>query len=112
MSDLATRTCQPISGAPLSADQQAALLAQVPGWKVVDGALQRCFEMREMPELRDYGRLLAFANAVAWIAMQQDHHPDLQLSWGRCVVRWSTHSVGGLSINDFICAARVDALHA
>jgi 4a-hydroxytetrahydrobiopterin dehydratase len=55
---------------------------------------------------------MAFVNAVAWIAHQQDHHPDMAVSYNRCTVRWSTHSVGGLSLNDFICAARVDQLLA
>ena len=62
--------------------------------------------------LGDFHQTMAFVNAVAWIAHQQDHHPDLAVSYKHCTIRWSTHSVGGLSINDFICAARVDALSA
>lgn len=53
---------------------------------------------------------MAFANAVAAIAREEDHHPDLEVSWGACKVRWSTHAIGGLSENDFVCAAKVDAL--
>lgn len=53
---------------------------------------------------------MAFVNAVAWIAHQQDHHPDMEVHFNRCVVHFSTHAVGGLSRNDFICAARIDAL--
>ena len=53
---------------------------------------------------------MAFVNAVAWIAHREDHHPDLLVSYNRCTVRFNTHSVGGLSINDFICAAKVDGL--
>jgi len=53
---------------------------------------------------------MSFVNAVAWLAQREDHHPDLHLGWGWCNVRWTTHSVGGLSMNDFICAAQVDAL--
>ena len=53
---------------------------------------------------------MAFVNALAWIAHSEDHHPDLEVGYRHCRVRFSTHSVGGLSENDFICAARVDAL--
>ena len=51
-------------------------------------------------------------NALAWIANTEDHHPDLAVSYDRCVVRFNTHSVNGVSINDFICAAKADALVA
>jgi 4a-hydroxytetrahydrobiopterin dehydratase len=53
-----------------------------------------------------------FQQALAWIAHVEDHHPDLELGYGHCHVHWSTHTVNGLSINDFICAARIDALGA
>ena len=82
----------------------AALQAQLPGWAVVDGALQRQFAFS------DYAQMMGFVNAVAWLAQREDHHPELLVNWGRCTVRWHTHSVAGLSINDFICAAQVDAL--
>lgn len=81
-----------------------AHLAQAPGWSWVDGAIQKQFSFT------DYHRTMAFVNAVAWVAHAQDHHPDLQVSYSRCTVRFNTHSVGGISINDFICAARLDAL--
>ena len=57
-----------------------------------------------------YGRTLGFANAVAWIAISEGHHPDLLLSYNRCTVTYTTHAIGGLSDNDFICAAKVDRL--
>lgn len=104
MTPLSLRQCRPATGAALTATEVGTLLAEVPGWSVVDGALQR------QVAFSDYARMLSFANAVGWLAQHQDHHPDLHLSWGRCTVRWHTHSVAGLSINDFICAARVDAL--
>lgn len=59
---------------------------------------------------RDYYETIAFVNALAWIAHAEDHHPDLEVGYNRCRVRLSTHSIGGLSANDFICAARIDAL--
>jgi len=60
--------------------------------------------------LRDYLRVMAFANSVAWIAEAQNHHPDLHIGYASCTVEYTTHAIGGLSRNDFICAARVDAL--
>lgn len=57
-----------------------------------------------------YSRTLGFANAVAWIAIQEGHHPELVVNYGSCEVRWSTHAIDGLSDNDFICAAKVDQL--
>ncbi|MBA4108212.1 MAG: 4a-hydroxytetrahydrobiopterin dehydratase [Leptothrix sp. (in: Bacteria)] len=84
------------------------MLTQVPDWaidhSVAGGVLHRTFSFK------DFHATMAFVNAVAWIAHDQDHHPDLAVSYNRCTLRWSTHSVAGLSLNDFICAARVDAL--
>ena len=86
------------------------MLTQVQGWTIdttdSSPALVKTFSFA------DYHHTMAFVNAVAWIAHQQDHHPDLTVSYNRCTVRFNTHSVGGLSINDFICAARVDQLQA
>ena len=88
----------------MSAADVQAQLSQAPGWSLVDGAIQKRYEFA------DYHHTMAFVNALAWVAHAQDHHPDLLVSYNRCSVRLSTHSVGGISINDFICAARVDAL--
>lgn len=102
---LALQHCQPLDGQPPMAPAQIeAQLAQFPGWLLVDGAIQKRYDFA------DYHRTLAFVNAVAWIAHREDHHPDLLVSYNRCTVRYSTHSVGGISVNDFVCAARVDAL--
>ena len=105
---LHTRPCLHQSGPPLDAQAQAALLRQVGGWAVdpADGMLHKTFAFP------DFHRTMAFVNAVAWIAHAQDHHPEITVSYNRCTLRWNTHSVGGLSVNDFICAARVDALSA
>ncbi|MFY9477223.1 MAG: 4a-hydroxytetrahydrobiopterin dehydratase [Aquabacterium sp.] len=96
--------CQHQAGQPLSPAELAALLQQVQGWAVIDGALQQRFKFA------DFRHTMAFVNAVAWIANEQDHHPDMAVSYNQCTLRWNTHSVNGLSINDFICAARVDTL--
>lgn len=84
------------------------LLPQIPGWELIeDGhALTKTFKFD------DYYRTLAFVNALAYVANQEDHHPDLSVHYDRCVVRYSSHDVGGLSENDFICAAKAEALGA
>ena len=92
-----------------TADQAARLaelLPQVPGWELAeDGhALVRTFSFD------NYHGTMAFVNALAWVAHREDHHPDLGVHYDRCVVRFSTHDVGGLSENDFICAAKAEAL--
>ena len=71
---------------------------------IINDTLEKTFRFKSFHET------MAFANAVAFIAHQQDHHPDMTLSFSRCKLTWNTHSVGGLSRNDFICAARVDAI--
>ena len=79
---------------------------QAQGWRVIDNALEKTFRFP------DFHHTMAFANAVAFIAHTQDHHPDLQLGYGQCTVRWTTHDVNGLSASDFSCATQVDALMA
>lgn len=102
--------CSHQSGPALTPDEQLLLLSQLQGWQVdtsaPGGALTKTYS------LADFHHTMAFVNAVAWVAHEQDHHPDLAVSYKHCTIRWSTHSVGGLSLNDFICAARVDALSA
>lgn len=106
MNPLALRHCAPVKGLPLDAAAAASHLAGLAGWSVDGVAITKTFSFA------DYHRTMAFVNAVAWIAHVEDHHPELAVGYGRCTVRWSTHSVGGLSLNDFICAAKVDALQA
>jgi 4a-hydroxytetrahydrobiopterin dehydratase len=105
MHPLSQRHCQPLEGhAAMQADEITQHLARAPGWALVDGAIEKRFDFT------DYHHTMAFVNALAWVAHQEDHHPDLLVSYNRCTARFNTHSVGGLSINDFICAAKVDAL--
>src|SRR3546814_11840044 len=82
------------------------LLPQVPGGELLENghALGRTYAFR------DYYRTMSFVNALAHMANREDHHPDLGVHYDRCVVRYSTHDVGGLSENDFICAAKADLL--
>jgi Pterin-4a-carbinolamine dehydratase len=108
LTSLALAHCVPRKGPEhkLGDARVSGLLAQLPGWQVVEGghALSRTFTFR------DYHHTMAFVNALAWIAHAEDHHPDLSVHYDRVVVRYSTHDVGGLSENDFICAARASAL--
>lgn len=102
---LETKNCVPNAPA-LGAEAIATLLAEVPGWAVIDGSLQSSFSFR------NYYETIAFVNAMAWVSHQQDHHPDLMVSYKLCAVSYTTHSADGeLSENDFICAARVSALY-
>lgn len=103
--ELRAARCAPASVADRLGDADIARqLAAVPGWQVRDGALERTFAFT------DYRRTIAFVNAVAALADAQDHHPALQVEYGRCVVRYHTHSAGGITLSDFICAAGIDAL--
>lgn len=89
--------------------QQAEIkdyLRELPEWNLTQGGntIERRFDFA------DYYRTIAFVNALAWIAHREDHHPDLEVGYNRCLVRYTTHAVNGLSLNDFICAARADTL--
>ncbi|HYF59810.1 MAG TPA: 4a-hydroxytetrahydrobiopterin dehydratase [Burkholderiaceae bacterium] len=98
--------CGPLTGRDAwTAEAIAAQLAVLPRWTLVDGALQAEYRFA------DWWETIAFVNALAWMVHRQDHHPDLAVGYDRCTVRWSTHSAGGVTLNDFVCAARTDALH-
>ncbi|MCW5664531.1 MAG: 4a-hydroxytetrahydrobiopterin dehydratase [Piscinibacter sp.] len=107
MSNLLHQRCQPLEGHPaMSPEAIRDHLAQLSGWRLADGAIEKTFSFR------NYHETIAFVNALAWIANAEDHHPELRVFYDRCVVRFDTHSVGGISVNDFICAAKTDALVA
>ena len=109
LAELAAAHCTPLRGAEhqLSPERIADLLNALPdGWRLIDDgpAIEKTFRFD------DYHRTMAYVNALAFIAHAEDHHPDLGVHYNRCVVRFSTHDVGGLSINDFVCAAKAEAL--
>ena len=79
---------------------------QAMGWRLIDGALEKSFSFK------DFHQTMGFVNALAFIANTENHHPDLQVSYGRCTVRFNTHDVNGISVSDFFCASKVDALLA
>ena len=107
-SELYRRRCQACApGTPKLSDERIdTLLPQIPGWDLRGDHIEKTYSFK------NYHETMAFVNAVAWIAHQEDHHPDLEVGYNKCKVTYSTHSVGGLSENDFICAAKVEALMA
>lgn len=103
--NLAGKHC--IHGAPaLDPAALAALLPQVPGWELESGHLRRSFEFG------DYHETIEFVNALAWMVHAQNHHPELTVRYRHCIVSWTTHSAGNaVSENDFICAAKANAIY-
>jgi len=106
MESLTKRKCQPCEGgvAPYTEQQARTMLAQLTGWQLQDGKLAKVYPFA------NYHHTMAFVNALAWISHREDHHPDLEVGYNKCRVTYWTHAVGGLSENDFICAAKCDAL--
>ena len=103
---LTEKRCAPCEGgvSPMTEQEVKDMLAQVAGWEFVDGEIARTFTFK------NYYQTMAFVNALAWIAHAEDHHPDIEVGYKTCRVRYSTHAIGGISENDFICAAKINAL--
>lgn len=102
---LAAMHCRP--GAPrLGHDELTAHLANLPGWQVAGAAIAKTFAFA------NYHETMAFVNAVAFVAHREDHHPDLRVGYAECTVTYGTHSAGGITLNDAICAAKVERLVA
>ncbi len=108
LDELARSSCQPRKGSDnaLTSEQIRSHLENLPGWSLADDQKGINREFR----FDDFHRTMAFVNAVAWVAHVEDHHPDMKVSYPSCALYFSTHDVGGLSLNDFICAAKVDKL--
>lgn len=104
--DLTSKKCKPCEGGvpPLSGDEIAALLQQLDSWQWQDKQITKTYHFK------NYYQTMAFVNAVAWISHREDHHPDMLVGYNQCVVTYMTHAIGGLSENDFICAAKIDKL--
>ncbi len=104
--DMASRHCRPCEGgvAPLAGAAAKALLEALPGWALDGEKLLKTFAFRNHYEA------VAFVNAVAWISHREDHHPELLVGYNKVGVTYWTHAIGGLSENDFICAAKVEKL--
>src|SRR5215210_2121021 len=106
MTHLAMRRCESCEGGvtALTADEIANLLKQLDGWMATDRTITKSYSFK------NYYETQAFVNATAWISHREDHHPDLVVGYNSCRVTYTTHAIGGLSDNDFICAAKIDKL--
>ena len=106
MSDLANGKCKPCEGGvdPLQPTEVESLLKQLNGWMLNNGAIVKTYSFK------NYYQTIAFVNAAAWISHREDHHPDMAVGYNTCRVAYVTHAINGLSVNDFICAAKLDKL--
>ena len=104
--DLTDKHCKPCEGGtpPLTEKEARELLKQLDGWELKGNILSKTFAFK------NYYQTIAFVNAVAWMTHREDHHPDMAVGYSKCRMEYTTHAIGGLSDNDFICAAKVDAL--
>jgi 4a-hydroxytetrahydrobiopterin dehydratase len=104
--ELGSKRCQPCEGGvpALAGEEINRLLAGLLGWSVSDGRLNKLFMFRNHYEA------MAFVNALAWVSHREDHHPQLSVGYKEVRVEYWTHAIGGLSENDFICAAKLEKL--
>ena len=106
--DLTNRHCVPCEGGvpTLTRAEAETLLADVPGWELADDvkSIHRRFEFK------GFYKCMSFINAMAWVANAENHHPDFSAGYNFCEVTFTTHAIDGLSENDFICAAKLNAL--
>jgi 4a-hydroxytetrahydrobiopterin dehydratase len=109
MKELSEKKCAPCEGGvkPLKPSKVKLLAKQLhKDWKIAKDSKSLTRSLK----FKDFYRTMSFVNALAHIANTEDHHPDMEVGYGYCRVTFSTHSVGGLSVNDFICAAKLDRL--
>lgn len=106
MNPLAQMHCAPGGQATaLSATEIDNNLKALQGWERVGNEIKRTFSFG------NYHQTMSFVNASAWVSHREDHHPDMSVHYNKCVVAYLTHDAGGITLNDFICAAKLDALH-
>ncbi len=106
MSGLTEKHCKPCEGgvSPMTPAAADALLETLNGWEREGSEIHKTFTFK------NYYQTMAFVNASAYVSHREDHHPDLLIGYKTCAVTYTTHAIGGLSENDFICAAKLDAL--
>jgi len=106
MTELSEQHCKPCEGGvkPLTKESAEKIIAETNHWTLNDDAtkISRSFQFK------NFLRTMSFVNAVAWIANQENHHPDMEVSYNECKVSYTTHAIDGLSDNDFICAAKIN----
>jgi 4a-hydroxytetrahydrobiopterin dehydratase len=107
MSTLSQKKCKPCEGGvnPLPAEDADRMLIELDGWTRLGSEIEKTYGFR------NYYQTMAFVNASAYVSHQEDHHPELVVGYKTCKVTYTTHAIGGLSENDFICAAKLDALY-
>lgn len=108
MTDLTEKHCAPCEGgvSAMGIEEANKELSNLDNWTMNDEAT----EISKEYEFKDFYRTMAFVNALAYMANKENHHPDLAIGYNYCHIRYSTHAIDGLSINDFICAAKIDVL--
>tara|TARA_B100000686_G_scaffold296074_1_gene327407 strand:- start:256 stop:597 length:342 start_codon:yes stop_codon:yes gene_type:complete len=106
INSLAAKKCKSCEGnvPPLSTVEIQEMMHQLDGWEHYDDLISKVYSFK------NYYEVMAFTNIVAWISHREDHHPDLTLGYNKCRVEYTTHAIGGLSENDFICASKIDCL--
>lgn len=104
--DLKEKRCLPCETGvkPLSEPEARDLLKELDQWELSATKIIKTYKFK------NFYHTMAFVNAIAYIANQENHHPDLTVSYNQCIVEFTTHAIKGLSKNDFICAAKIDAL--
>ena len=109
-SPLARKSCIPCEGGTpaMAVDAASGLMAQLDAWTLSDDGRS----IFKRFEFKGFAKPVEMANLAAWLGNKQGHHPDIAFGWGYCEVRFTTHAAGGLTENDFICAAKLDALLA
>lgn len=107
---LSDKKCVPCEGGvpALTNEQAETYLKKLQDWQINSA----CTEIISTFTFKNYYHVMAFVNAIAFIAHQEKHHPDLEVHYNKVLVRYSTHAIGGLSENDFICASKIDQLDA
>ncbi|MGH6623835.1 MAG: 4a-hydroxytetrahydrobiopterin dehydratase [Burkholderiaceae bacterium] len=104
LDQLLATSCRHLSGSPLNSAQIAEQLSVLDGWTQEDRSIAKDYAFA------DFRATMAFVNALAEMVDREDHHPEMVVGYNRCRVRFDTHSVGGISDNDFICAAKTDLI--
>jgi len=103
---LTEKKCQPCEGGtrPMTEEEIGMHLTEVDSWSLMGGEITKTFNFK------NYYETVSFVNAVAWVAHREDHHPDITFGYKKCRIAYKTHAIGGISENDFICAAKMDIL--
>lgn len=108
--DLLSKKCVPceVGMPPMSKEEAGEMLKEVEGWEILDGSAKLAISKKF--KFSTYMEGIEFVGKIAKVAEEQDHHPDLEVGWRRVTVNFMTHNIGGLSENDFVMAAKIDAI--